>query len=65
MSLQKEYVINQTTKRLLRYGYSDFEHDGQFDGSTEEIITDPQDRSPNIEDGTFYWDGTNWSSDPV
>lgn len=39
-------VIDKKTKKVLRYGYCDFESDGSFDAANEEIV----------EPGTFVFD---------
>lgn len=31
-------VIHKTTKKVLRFGFTDFENDGSFDSINEEII---------------------------
>ena len=66
MTLQT--VINSTTKRVLRSGYTLFSADGSFDAATEEVIEadfmfDPPlyDEMLDSETG-WYWDGTTFTT---
>ena len=56
-------VIQKSDNKVLRYGFSDFENDGQYNSEIEEIIEssymfkislDEQDYHYNPETETFY-----------
>ena len=36
--MNKQIVIDKTSKKVLRFGCCDFENDGSFDSDTEQII---------------------------
>jgi hypothetical protein len=52
-------VINKETKKVLRYGYCDFEHDGSFDSENEEIIEKEWIFEKELQEVDYYWDAEN------
>lgn len=52
----KQVVIDKTNNQVLRWGYCDFENDGSFDGSNEEIIENDFNFQPDIDQQDWFWD---------
>ena len=49
------FVIDKTSKKVKRHGFMDFENDGQFSSSTEEIVQSDQVLKPGLEFQDWYW----------
>lgn len=50
-----QFVIDQTTKKLKRYGACDFANDGSFDTATEQIIESDVVLTAPLEDQAWFW----------
>ena len=51
----KQFVIDKTTKKVLRFGFCDFANDGSFTSGTEEIIENNGILLPPLEEQDWYW----------
>jgi hypothetical protein len=63
-----QFVIDKTSKELLRFGNCDFANDGQFNSGTEEIIEKDfnfdETFSPEV---TYYYNSSTqeFQTDPI
>ncbi len=62
MPIPRQYVIDSTTKKMKRGGYSDFLNDGEYNGGTEEIITVDIILDCHTDK---YWNGSSFQNDPI
>lgn len=61
----KKYVLNKTTKQVLRWGFCDFANDGKFNSITEEIISTNLFPSVDTSIEVCYWNGTSFQTIPI
>ncbi len=55
-----QVVIDKTSKKVLRFGFCDFENDGSFDNGNETIIKKYKVFEFEIYEKDWFWDGENF-----